>query len=366
MLIPSLLSFTLVVLFVYPIKIQELSKVARKEDNHPDLEKLILLRADLDYFSTTELAGFKYLDQIEIIKNLKRLTGMSTARLVDHLIACERDEQTLIREFENRSATAFGASVTLAVMPLFMWFIGLAIGIDVLGFVLSPAGFVCLVIGLALILISRITMSLVSRRALAKPALTKQITVSANVASFTIFVAVISFVSNFAGFVLAVLLSIYVHNFWHSNITSDYELEKYIKRDYQHFVVHLVAAVIATGLSWTKTLNSIDDEELKIISSRIDMGISPAAAFGSSTNWQDIGELISLSVNKGTSLASELILLADEYRQQNLSYRIKRSEKFAGRLVIPVNLLQLPAFILMGLIPIVGPIFIQTLETFHI
>jgi hypothetical protein len=96
------------------------------------------------------------------------------------------------------------------------------------------------------------------------------------------------------------------------------------------------------------------------------MGVSPETAFEYSKNWQEVGSLIGTSIRKGSKLSNELRMLADEYRKHALTFRVQHCEKVAGRLIIPVNLLQLPAFILMGLVPMIGPLILQTLEAFHI
>jgi hypothetical protein len=106
--------------------------------------------------------------------------------------------------------------------------------------------------------------------------------------------------------------------------------------------------------------------QLQAVGRRIEMGVAPETAFDYSTNWQDVGSLIGASIRKGSKISNELRLLANEYRSQALAFRIQHCEKAAGRLIIPVNLLQLPAFILMGLVPMIGPLVMQTLDAFHI
>jgi hypothetical protein len=368
MLTLGLTSFLVMLILLYPIQISGWSQGQNQRAKPADLNDLVRLKthAQNEAIETFDYAHSPWRLEIEVIERLQRNTGVGVIPLVEHLIECEKDLATLKREYENRSATARGASLTLVYMPALMWTIGVAIGVDVLGFIFTSIGFAVAIVGFSLISLSRLILHKLSNIALTKPGQKIQKTFSNNISALIGFTAIFAFQTNYFGFVVGILAATLIHNFWQFVANQDEELERFIKRDKQHFQILAMACLIDSGLPWTKALSYLDDSDLNLISKRIEMGFSPQEAFAPSDSWQEVGNLISESIQKGTKLADDLKSIATEYKNQSLAYRIQYCEKIAGRLVIPVNLLQIPAFILLGLVPLVAPLFTQTLGSFHI
>jgi hypothetical protein len=367
-LIPSLIAFLLGVVWFSPIHLQKL-KVNRGKTHNPDeLNDLIKLR------SAVQISDIKVFDisipswaaELKSMVTLNSLTGIAVLPVVDHIIGFERDQLELEREFQKRSATAKGASLTLMVMPVLMWLIAQAIGVNAIGFILSPIGFLVLTAGILLTLLSRLIIRWVSKSATTKPKHNFHKPISENIASMIAFVTIFVLQSTYLGFFCAISLGLLIHWYWQMLPIRDEDLEQYWMHDSQSLKLVFIAGLLETGLPWSRALEHIDDMQLQAVGRRIDMGVAPETAFGYSTNWQDVGSLIGASIRKGSKISNELRLLANEYRSQALAFRIQHCEKAAGRLIIPVNLLQLPAFILMGLVPMIGPLVMQTLDAFHI
>lgn len=368
MLTIGIYSFLLAIVFLYPIEIPALPQAEHEDKELSVLDELFRLRAhaQISSLENIEYSKISWKGEIKLIKNLQQKTGIGVTPLIDHLIECERDSQTLKREFTTRSATASGASATLAFMPALMWVIGFAIGVDVTGFLISGFGIVILIAGVGLTLGSRLVIRKLSKVALRKPAPTNRQPFSRNLAAGVGFSAVLSFQTTFLGFVFAILAATLIHNLWQIVPNQSIELKNFVICDQQHFELIAISCLMESGFNWTEALSNLQNEELGRIAKRIQMGFTPDAAFANSSDWKEIGNLISQSIQKGTRIAGDLKLIATEYRQQSLNYRIQHCEKIAGRLIIPVNLLQLPAFILLGLTPLVAPLLLQTFETFHI
>ncbi len=364
----GIVSFVTVVLVMYPIKVIGNSPKILDKSESKTLEELFRLRsfAQIGRIENYPNVIDPWQREISSLKDLQESTGIGVIPLIDHLIDCERDLETLKREFRTRSSTATGASLTLSFMPLLMWLIGISIGVDVFGFLSSWLGIAVLLIGGMLTLISRLLLRRLAFHAVLKPNLKSRKTLSRDAATLVGFVTVISFQTNYFGFVVAVFAAIFIHNFWNLAASQNPDLQTFVIRDQQHFELIAISCLIDAGLTWTTALSNMQNPELLRISERIQMGFTAQSAFTSSSHWQEVGNLIAESMQRGTRIARDLKILASEYRQQSLNYRIQHCERIAGRLIIPVNLLQLPAFILLGLVPIVAPLLMQTLDAFHI
>ena len=368
MLIPSITAFLIGIVWLSPISLQKLQIHKGNKQNQDELNNLIRLRsiAQLSEIAISDFYIPSWSAELRSMQSLNLLTGLAVLPVIDHVIAFERDQLELEREFLNRSATAKGASLTLMIMPFLMWVIAQAIGVNAIGFIISLIGLLFLAVGIALTSVSRLIIRWVSRSATTKPKhdLPKQL--SENAASVIAFVTIFVLQPTYIGFFCAIVISLLIHTCWQILPIRDQDLEQYRIHDSQSLKLVFIAGLLETGLPWPRVLELIDDSQLQAIGRRIEMGVSPETAFEYSKNWQEVGSLIGASIRKGSKLSNELRMLADEYRKHALTFRVQHCEKVAGRLIIPVNLLQLPAFILLGLVPMIGPLILQTLEAFHI
>lgn len=365
-MIASVLGFFVVLLSLYPTR--ELNSVVTlKSGKKTEMNLLMELRSTIQIQipPLDEFSNSIYTKQLEEYVRLNKEFGIRLVPLVDYLISCEQDRQKLIRELDTRCSTAIGASTTLFYMPSLMWLIGLALGIDIFGFLTTVAGLAVLGLGVLLTLISRLAISRTKAQAMHFPRYKKIFELKPLNAALITLAAICLFGSSYPSFVVGVMTAILVKEFW-NKIPQNNELRLANLRQEKTETLTILALLIESGLPWPTALQTLNSQELSGISRRIEMGQSPALAFMQSTHWQDVGELIAKSMIHGTSIAPDLLRLSDEYRRGVLSYRIQRIERFAGRLIIPVNLLQIPAFILVGVVPMIAPMIMQTLEGFHI
>jgi hypothetical protein len=101
------------------------------------------------------------------------------------------------------------------------------------------------------------------------------------------------------------------------------------------------------------------------VAQRLEWGVEPNIAFASSHSLlQPISETIQRSSQTGAPIYESLMTQVRLWNETLQTQRIQNVEKVAERLIVPVALLQLPAFFLLGVIPMVAAEILPMLETF--
>ncbi len=129
-------------------------------------------------------------------------------------------------------------------------------------------------------------------------------------------------------------------------------------------VVDLMSACLAAGLSPGAALEqvatAVEDpmaEELTAVSSRLRLGVDP------STAWRDlarhpqlggIGRAVSRAVDSGASVAEAMLRLSEDLRREARTGIETRARAVGVRAAIPLGLCLLPAFVLIGVVPLVA------------
>lgn len=360
--------FALVLIAQLPISFPKNLSNQSSTSRPSELDHLLEIRARMEVsmsFDNYTTDSF-WKEEIQKILKLNQECGIAVVPQINYLIACERDRQKLKREYQERSTSANIASQTLIAMPILMWLIANSIGVDVLNFLKSGFGILTLICGISLTLVSRLLIKRIGHIAVQSPQIKRFKPVSQNFAAVGAFIAIFLFQTSFQGLAIATLIGCLLHFLWHRIPIQNVSEVKYHRQANQHVQIMLLAGIVETGATWSKALGYFDEEELKVLSGRIEMGVDAIQTFSDSNNWRDIGKVISFSIEKGSKIADDLRSLADEYRRDVFSYRVNRIERIAGRLIIPVNLLQIPAFIFLGLIPLVAPLIFETFSAFHI
>jgi Flp pilus assembly protein TadB len=129
-------------------------------------------------------------------------------------------------------------------------------------------------------------------------------------------------------------------------------------------VVDLMAACLSAGLSPAAALElvttAVDDparEELAAVSARLRVGVDPP------TVWRDLadhpqlgglGRALSRAVDSGASVADALARLAGDLRRQGRADAESRARAVGVRAAVPLGVCLLPAFVLVGVVPLVA------------
>ena len=129
-------------------------------------------------------------------------------------------------------------------------------------------------------------------------------------------------------------------------------------------VVDLMAACLSAGLSPAAALElvttAVDDparEELAAVSARLRVGVDPP------TVWRDLaghpqlgglGRALSRAVDSGASVADALARLAGDLRRQGRADAESRARAVGVKAAVPLGVCLLPAFVLVGVVPLVA------------
>jgi Flp pilus assembly protein TadB len=129
-------------------------------------------------------------------------------------------------------------------------------------------------------------------------------------------------------------------------------------------VVDLMAACLAAGLSPSGAVEQIAEavdgptrEELLALSARLRLGVDPA------TVWRDLarhpqlgglGRTVARAVETGSSVSAAMTRLADDLRQSARADVETRARAVGVKASIPLGVCLLPAFVLVGVVPLVA------------
>jgi Flp pilus assembly protein TadB len=128
--------------------------------------------------------------------------------------------------------------------------------------------------------------------------------------------------------------------------------------------VDLMAACLTVGLSPDAALVQVTTavdaplrDELAAVGSRLRLGVDPA------TVWRDLadhpqlgglGRTVSRAVDSGASVADAMQRLADDLRRQHRATTETRARAVGVRAAVPLGVCLLPAFVLVGVVPLVA------------
>jgi Flp pilus assembly protein TadB len=128
--------------------------------------------------------------------------------------------------------------------------------------------------------------------------------------------------------------------------------------------VDLMAACLAVGLSPAAALEQVAavvdaplSEELAALTSRLRLGADPA------TVWRDLarhpqlgglGRTVSRAVDSGASVADAMQRLAGDLRLRSRAAAESRARAVGVRAAVPLGACLLPAFVLVGVVPLVA------------
>jgi pilus assembly protein TadC len=124
--------------------------------------------------------------------------------------------------------------------------------------------------------------------------------------------------------------------------------------------IDLLAAALGAGLGVLAALDAISNvvqpklaTELTAAANRIQWGADVEAAFGS--EFRVIGAALARAMDHGVGAGKALAEIAQRTRLQRKAELLRRTKKLSVTLALPVALLMLPGFILVGVVPMIVP-----------
>lgn len=123
-------------------------------------------------------------------------------------------------------------------------------------------------------------------------------------------------------------------------------------------VVDLAAAAMAAGASVPRTIEALGracrDPDLEVVARALQLGADWEDAWGEApARYRPLADALAPAWLSGVDTHRVLTSTADHLRARRQQYAREAAEKLAVRLVVPLGLCQLPAFILIGLVPVV-------------
>ena len=129
-------------------------------------------------------------------------------------------------------------------------------------------------------------------------------------------------------------------------------------------VVDLMAACLAAGLSPAAALEEIRDavgppvrDELAAVSRRLHLGVDPVTVWSDLARHPQLGGLgrsLARAAQSGASVADAMQRLADDLRRHARADVESRARAVGVQAAIPLGLCLLPAFVLVGVVPLVA------------
>jgi Flp pilus assembly protein TadB len=141
----------------------------------------------------------------------------------------------------------------------------------------------------------------------------------------------------------------------------------FVERDWFLSLVH--SSTVA-GHDWLKSfeiagphMSSAMQSAVESVVTRLRWGL-PATEALTDSLWSEVGQIARQVQQLGIKADVALTNLRLDLNHTHRSRRISKLEKYAAKAVIPVSLLQLPAFILIGIVPVIASQFADLLKTF--
>jgi Flp pilus assembly protein TadB len=297
--------------------------------------------------------------------------GVSAVLLVQHFKLELEGQQKLKNKFSESMAPARTTAWILLLMPVPILSAASAGGLDVFAwFFKNPIGFITGAVGMLLNLASwRFFMRSDLK---SKHQVEPRFRLTQDSAALLIFIFGFSISPTFFGFLFGIFLSLLIKVFWKQFHPAE-ELKKreMFKMIRARAVVEL-ASGLSAGLDWNRSatlvIRNLPDEfqtEWNDILQRIAWGIPVPQAFSEGEgNWRQISVVVDQSLRTGAPLSAALLNLADQWQQNYLTDEIVLIEKKSSKFSVGVTLFQLPAFILVGLVPVIAASLSPLFEMF--
>lgn len=128
-------------------------------------------------------------------------------------------------------------------------------------------------------------------------------------------------------------------------------------------LVDLLSACLTAGLAPSAALEQVAAamdgpaaDELHAVTSRLRLGVAPAAAWrelGRHPQLGPLGRCVARSVESGASVADAMTRLAEDLRGDVRAEVEARARSVGVKAAVPLGICMLPAFVLVGVVPLV-------------
>lgn len=337
-------------------------------------QALAQLRAELmsasDFASAAEATRFdasvfslRTQQRLSQISMLHSRYGSVSSVLLDAIIEDEQCERELLRRWSAAVAGAHSSSIVLIVMPVLMWLIAQGLGTPAVSWLVdSAAGFACLIAGGLLIGLSRFSLRRLETFALNKrkirSASSARRVLTAEEAANLVFLLALFLKPDVLGIAIALATRGALGRYW-SRLPARASAEKHSDVSW---LCAVLAANLHAGLDWLRSVRiaaELDGSrlsaDLNIVAQRLEWGLEPTEAFvGISVDLDPVLLALAQTRRSGAPITEVLVSRSHAIRIEAHGRGCERVEKLGAAAVVPVAALQLPAFVLLGLVPFVA------------
>lgn len=138
---------------------------------------------------------------------------------------------------------------------------------------------------------------------------------------------------------------------------ESYMGESYMGAEYEPLIADALALCIEAGMSIEHALTEIDESTgnalgFSRVATALSWGVETQKAFSYAPNAERIGSFVQVSKATGAPVAELLRQSGKHQRAANEDRAKAQAERLGVRVVIPLGLCALPAFICLGVVPV--------------
>lgn len=138
---------------------------------------------------------------------------------------------------------------------------------------------------------------------------------------------------------------------------ESYMGESYMGAEYEPLIADALALCIEAGMSIEHALTEIDESTgnalgFSRVATALSWGVETQKAFSYAPNAERIGSFVQVSKATGAPVVELLRQSGKHQRAANEDRAKARAERLGVRVVIPLGLCALPAFICLGVVPV--------------
>jgi len=325
------------------------------------------------YSSDVQRLSQSLREKLDTVRTLENQFGLSPVRLLRAVQVMEDQNRKVVREWEKQSSAAYTTSLTMLFLPLGMLTMSEGLGVHAVNWLLTtPFGWLATLVGLGLSIGARTSLQLLKRRALQVEGRTR-FTIDRRFAAFSAASAVVSFLSTALGIVLSVVTFFVVYRMWPS-LQPQHKLNTTRRiRNEIPWLLEIIRSSLEAGFDWKRSVDIASEcateeqsrNELTAMARKLSLGVDPTHVFSQSrTEWREVAPLLGRAITVGAPVADALSASADSFLRTMEYERVQRVQSTAALTPLPVSLFQIPAFILLGLVPSVMAHVLPLLEMF--
>jgi len=312
--------------------------------------------------------------RLTMTQRLSEDYGLSAHHLIDHVLLETSQHNKQISVWNEKSAPAVTGSTVLIALPIAMWLLSVGLGVSAISWLFTSGfGWLCLFFGVALTLFARWTLRRTRASALqTTKTLKSEIRLSPLQAGISAGLLVCVVIPSAVGAAASILVAVCVSAYWpRLQSQSALQLDSVTLRE-RPWVCAVISGSLLAGHDWVTAVElgfdaSTQPESLQLagVIRRLRWGVDPELAFAQAPLvWRDIAETVGRAHRTGAPISRNLQQVAFQWLQAASEQHILRIERIAGRLIVPVALCQLPAFVLLGVVPLVAAELLPMLHGF--